>query len=197
MARYGFISAVLALLFLVATGQQARAQTLPVPAQPDLKAQEATTLFDALCLAYLGQGDKMVEQAQSIGATAIPPFFVQQFLGSEYRSVGLAIEGKGSLYMLGLTVQPACVIAAPEANGVSALQTFAAGPRRLLVTEGTVDGQYQQVYAVVKKDAVTGYQKNMIVIATISPEGAPGAIFKALPAQVARQMGIAPEKWPE
>lgn len=189
------IAAVLAGWLLMAA--PVPAQTLQAPAQPDLKAQEAVTLFDALCLAYLGQGNKMLEQAYSIGAKPIPQMFAQQFLGGTHRGVGLAVQGKGSLYMLGLTEQPSCVIAAPEANGVSALQTFAAGARRLLVTEGTVDGQYQQVYAVVKQDAVTAQQKSMIVIATISPEGAAGAVFKALPAQTAREMGIVPDKWPE
>lgn len=194
--RARLTTAGLFLCGLLTFALPAFAQTLQAPAQPDLKAQEANSLFEGLCLAYLGQGNKLLEQAYSIGAKPMPSFFAQQFLG-QHKGVGLAIQGRGSLYMLGLTEQPSCLIAAPEANGVSALQIFGAGARRLLVTEGTVDGQYQQVYAVIKQDAVTGHQKSMIVIATISPQGAPGAVLNVLPAQTAEAMGIVPEKWPE
>jgi hypothetical protein len=170
----------------------------PLRAQTaDVTAQEVNALFDGLCLAYLGDGHKMLEEAYAIGAKPIPQFFAQQFLG-KHRGVALAIQGQGSLYMLGLTEQPSCLIAAPEANGVAVLQAFAAGKRRLPVTEGVVDGQYQQVYAVVREDAVSGMKKSMVVTATISPQqGTPGIIITALPAKTAAAIGIVPPEWPE
>lgn len=170
----------------------------PLRAQTaDTAAQEVNALFDGLCLAYLGDGHKMLDEAYAIGAKPIPQFFAQQFLG-KHRGVALAIQGSGSLYMLGLTEQPSCLIAAPEANGVAVLQAFATGKRRIPVTEGVVDGQYQQVYAVARDDAVSGHKKHMVVTATISPQqGTPGIIMTALPAKTAAALGISPPEWPE
>lgn len=187
----GFIAAVLVVAVLSVPARPVLAQ------QPDTVASEANTLFDSLCLAYLGHGHEMLDQAYAIGASAIPQMFAQQFLG-KHRGVALAIQGSGSLYMLGLTEQPSCLIAAPEANAASVMKAFAEGSRRLPVTYGEVNGQHQQVYAVIRKDAVSGQQKRMIVIATMSPhQGTPGVVLNALPAKTAADLGIVPEKWPE
>ncbi|MDY0008742.1 MAG: hypothetical protein RBS08_03465 [Bdellovibrionales bacterium] len=193
--RYGLMSlgfAVAAVFLVFAQGQQpARAQGA------DVVSQEVNSLFDGLCLAYLGRGQDMLDQAQSIGAKQIPQFFAQQFLG-KHAGVAVTIQGQGSLYMLGLTEQPACVIAAPEANGVAVSKAFAAGAQRLPMTHGVVDGQYQQVYAVIRKDAVTGQQKRMIVTVVISPnQSTPGVVMTALPAVTAAALGMKPDAWPE
>lgn len=191
MYRMRIIAAVFLVAVLCAPLHPAAAQ------QPDTVATEANTLFDSLCLAYLGHGHEMLDQAYSIGASAIPQMFAQQFLG-KHRGVALTVPGSGSLYMLGLTEQPSCLIAAPEANAAAVMKVFAEGSRRLPVTYGEVDGQHQQVYAVIRKDAVSGQQKRMIVIATMSPqEGVRGVILNALPAKTAADIGIVPEKWPE
>lgn len=191
MRRAGIIAAVLLVAVLCSPVRPTMAQ------QPDTVATEANTLFDGLCLAYLGHGLEMLDQAYAIGASAIPPMFAQQFLGN-HRGVALTIQGTGSLYMLGLTEQPSCLIAAPEANAAAVMKVFAEGSRRLPVTYGEVNGQHQQIYAVIRQDAVSGQQKRMIVIATMSPhEGTRGVILNVLPAKIAADIGIVPEKWPE
>jgi hypothetical protein len=188
--RRGF-SALIAAFFLAVSCVASAA------ARADTVAAETNTLFDSLCLAYLGHGHEMLDQAYAIGASAIPQIFAQQFLG-KHRGVALAIQGSGSLYMLGLTEQPSCIVAAPEANAAFVMKLFAEGSRRLPVTYGEVDGQHQQVYAVIRQDAVSGQKKRMIVVATMSPhQGTPGVVLSALPAKTAAGLGIVPEKWPE
>jgi hypothetical protein len=191
MRRAGIIAAVFLVAVLCSPARTAPAQ------QSDTVASEANTLFDSLCLAYLGHGHEMLDQAYAIGASAIPQMFAQQFLGN-HRGVALAIQGSGSLYMLGLTEQPSCLIAAPEANAAAVMKAFGEGARRLPVTYGEVNGQHQQIYAVIRQDAVSGQQKRMVVVATMSPhQGTKGVILNALPAKTAADIGIVPEKWPE
>ena len=166
-------------------------------ARADARAKEINSLFEGMCLSYLGDIEKIVTEAKSIGAKPLPQIYAQQFLGG-HRGIAWAVQGSGGLYMLGVTEQPTCVVAAPEADAAAALEMFDAGPRRARVATEVIHRQLQLVYATIKQDAQTGQHKKMVVIVTVSTsKGTPGIIFKALPAATARMLGFDVASWPE
>lgn len=161
------------------------------------KAYEINSLFTGLCLAYLGDGFKIVDEAKAIGGKGLPAMVAQQFL-SPHKGVALAVQGAAGLYMLGVTEQPSCLVIGPDANGGEVLRGFAAGPKRRKIGEEMVNGQVQHVFAVVMNDAQSGQQKKMIVMASMSPDAqTPGVFLTALPYGIARQAGITVDSWPE
>lgn len=179
------------------------AVVLGVSAQPaaaqDLgaKAKEMDSLFTGLCLAYLGDGNKIVEQATAIGAKPLPKPIAAQFLAPR-KGVAWAVQGTSGMYMLGLNDQLGCRVIGPDAGAIETLHAFAAGPKRRKIGEELVNDRVQHVYAVVMADAQTGQQKQMVVIATVSPDVAtPGVFLDALPYGIAKEAGIVIEQWPE
>ncbi len=171
---------------------------LPARAQESSsKAQEIDSLFTGMCLAYLGDGHKIVEQAKVIGAKPLPNMIASQFLAPR-KGVAWAVQGKAGMYMLGLNDQLGCRVIGPDASAAETLRTFAAGPKRRKIGEEVVNDRVQHVYAVVMNDAQTAQAKHMVVIATVSPDAAtPGVFLDALPYGIAQQAGIVIDHWPE
>lgn len=190
MRRISAFLPVLAMLLVVSA--------MPAAAQDSAgKPQEIENLFTGLCLAYLGDGHKIVEQAEAIGAKALPNMIASQFLAPR-KGVAWAVQGKAGVYMLGLNDQYTCRVIAPDANAAETLRAFAAGPKRRKIGEEVVNDRVQHVYAVVMADAQTSQQKKMVVIATVSPNAAtPGVFLDALPYGIAKQAGIVIDHWPE
>ncbi len=169
----------------------------PANAQGVSKAQEIDSLFTGMCLAYLGDGHKIVAEAKSIGAKPLPNMIASQFL-APHKGVAWAVQGGAGLYMLGLNDQLTCRVIAPDASPAETLRAFAAGPNRRKVAEEVVNDRVQHVYAVIHPDAQTGQQKKIVVIATVSPDPAtPGVFLDAVPNGIAKQAGIVIDYWPE
>ena len=161
------------------------------------KAREIDSLFTGLCLAYLGDGNKIVEQAAAIGAKPLPKIIATQFLAPR-KGVAWAVQGASGLYMLGLNDQQSCRVIGPDAGAVETLHAFASGPKRRKVGEELVNDRVQHVYAVVVTDAQSQQEKQVVVIATVSPDVAtPGIFLDALPYGIAKQAGIVIEDWPQ
>lgn len=188
-ARFAGIMAAVVMACVVAAA--------PVVAQTPSKAQEVDSLFTGMCLAYLGDGEKIVEQAKTIGAKPLPGLIASQFL-APHKGVAWAVQGAAGLYMLGLNDQLGCRVIAPDASPAETLRAFAAGPLRRKIGEEVVNDRVQHVYAVVAADAQTGQQKKIVVIVSVSPDANTAGVFlDAVPYGIAKQAGIIIDHWPQ
>lgn len=194
----GAVSGALLSLLLLAMPVAAEewGSAFAQPLDPD--AQEVAYLVDEFCMPFLGHGNELASALKEAGGKPVPSAAVLAFMAGESGATGYSLKGDdGSMYMVSYSSTPSCVVAAPTTKGEATVSLFASWPRRLLIADEVIFGQRQQVFTALKHDRVEQKDKRMVIVATTSPKGAAGVVFKVMPEQVAKAAGMPLDKWPQ